>query len=1064
MKWMFGTFLTVLIVLAVFSPTPSAALDSVATNWTYDPQTPNAPCPSMPACDLWLKFRTAHPWPYQTFAVEQSGAEAVIIISEPPPVLSREQLAQTLNALFQDNLLGMTYYRWPTGLDGWMEDVVLRVRVTDPETAAVTSGATLAPWQASKEIVDRLRLLHQLFYHTSDGLWVDHLTEGGDASPIPEVKVLVSDLAGWLADSSRVWTRAFEPTNQRTTRQLYAEKLPGVFYSNGGLVALIAPRDMKLNDLAADFRRFAVSTDLIFGASGLKSGGLMLFGRLRQISITNLPPLRFETLASFARSPSAHLAQSYERQRIFAGRIETGKYGGWDWAPILLSPQLDDSEFGTLLNLADQILKSWSEHGQVNYYAFAYGKPEHYPFGDVSASQYFAEKFLTTSLLFNWNTEGLATVTTVNGKEILTSDRTGALPILYRASNGLLEESGVEQFSKRQADEDADARAKEARDYFAALGDPILIRVLQNVLLYQAAQSFLVRTDGVQPSRVPRSDLVNSVLEQRAVAWLSEITRGNSDADRDTQTKLTNFMKTSGVTREKLAHILASPQSVERDLQRALQQYRSSTADLKWTVSYLEQAQKRADDLFFTTCNSVSGQIKKTLTGDEQCVWKGRLDESSEEVFSTYVEYSKSVDKMETDGVAMLKSAEAAKLELISLSETYTQAAELAKTLSHSSRTVDLDDVLREVLEATSATSVPGFIRTPSVVLSKNSVDVESIGGHNIDLIPQRRLVEPTIPPIAGRPRPIPGPREMPPPRPDSETLGVARAGNLLDEIRATASKAEKNTGNWPSIMAKAKGCQCEALIVQGDDGEIYFVRNAPPPGRQTIFGKSGVIDALAAPPPIHVARFEGFPASTVENISRSTALITSGPREGVFNRGLDGISGLFKQGEAHGNEVSVTIERAGESEVLRLSEDSSSMASLKEPISWHNSTIETATPARWTETFGDEAKLDAASDAVIVRFGKPGIAPGWLGVRVQVESGSRTGITGRLRAVMSQWLGSQPLTPVPWADSMVDLRAAIKRQLKPIDLEFYYQRNKAKIRAAQLGRRNGCSKQRCGA
>jgi hypothetical protein len=86
----------------------------------------------------------------------------------------------------------------------------------------------------------------------------------------------------------------------------------------------------------------------------------VLFGRQRQISLGVLPPLRFENLQAFARNQTDHVAQSYERRRIFAGRVTVGKYAIWDWAPILLSPQLDDNKFGTLLNLADQILKSWS--------------------------------------------------------------------------------------------------------------------------------------------------------------------------------------------------------------------------------------------------------------------------------------------------------------------------------------------------------------------------------------------------------------------------------------------------------------------------------------------------------------------------------------------------------------------------------------------------------------------------------------------------------------------------------------------------------------------------------
>jgi hypothetical protein len=1055
--------ITTALFLTLFAN--AADTDSESKAWAYDPQTPNAICPSPATCEPWLQFRSVYTWPYQTFAIRQNDAEAVVIISEPPPVFSRAQLTQVLKALFQDNLVEVSRYHWPTGLDGWLEDVVMRVRLTKADKTTVLSGATLLSWEAPSEVVDRLRILHQLFYHTSDGFWLDQI--GNDtAVPIQEIKVPLSDIAGWLADTARVWTSATQTDIHKTSRQLYTESPTGVFHS-GGLVALIAPRGVtKMPDLAADFRRFAVATDFIVGATGSKNGSLLLFGRSRQIPLSTLPPLRFETLTSFAMSPTEHLAQSYERQRIFAGRIQTGKYAGWDWAPILLSPQLDDSEFGTLLNQADQVLKSWSQHGQVEYYGFMYPKPATYPFGDIAASDYFHEKFQTTSLLFNWNTEGLATVTTVNGREILTSDRTGALPVLYRAGN-LVADADTTIFAKRSMDQDADARAKEAREYFAANGNPILVRVLQDVLLYQAVQSFLV-TDKTQPTKSSRSEQVNAVLEKRATAWLADIAQGKNEADRETQLRLTKFMETTGFTTARLARIIASPQSVERDLQRASQRFRTSLADTEWMETFLKQAAANADALFYETCASVGGQIKKDALGREGCEWRhnGSDNETADEVFSAYLTYTKRVEGTAKDYAASEKSMANKLADLISLAQTYSQASQLGEALSLSSGTADLDDVLREVLERTASIQTPGFIRTPSVVLSKNSVDVEAVGGHNIDLIPQKRVVAPTIPenlvkgPIK---KTSPSTLELAPPRPEVATLAVQRQENLLDVMRASAKRAEGDAATPLAIQERAKVCQCEALVVQGEDGLVYYVRNAPPPGHQTILGKSGVIDALTSPPPVRVVRFENFSESTVENIARSTALITDGPHEGVFDRALGGLAGLLKGSENGGRTTTVTIERAGEPEVLRISEEPGSVASLKDPIAWHASTVEETTETRWTEIFGEDAKLPPSSDALIVRFGtKPGIDSGWLGIRVEVESAGRPGILGRLKAVVSRWLSSQPLKPVPWADGVADLRAAIKRQLAPTDLEFYYRKNKARIRVADSRRANDCIGGRC--
>jgi hypothetical protein len=251
-------------------------------------------------------------------------------------------------------------------------------------------------------------------------------------------------------------------------------------------------------------------------------------------------------------------------------------------------------------------------------------------------------------------------------------------------------------------------------------------------------------------------------------------------------------------------------------------------------------------------------------------------------------------------------------------------------------------------------------------------------------------------------------------------------------------------------MQTKAKGCQCEALVVQGEDGLIYIVRNSPSPGQQIIFGKSGIIDALAGSPAVKVVRFENFSDSTVENIAKSLALISAGPGDGVFDRALDGIAGLFTSDESRNKQVNVTIERAGKGpETLRLSEESGAVASLEEPVAWNKSTVVDATQTQWTTLFGKEGRLNPADSVpLLVRFGgKPGTTPAWLGIRVKVEAGQRSGIVARLKSVFEKWSSAQPTKP--WAESLVDLRETIRRQLKPDEVEFYYNHNKGKIRAA---------------
>src|SRR5260370_8761908 len=121
----------------------------------------------MPTCGVWVGFRKAHPWPYQAFALDEGTAENVVIISEPPLLFTHEGLKTVLNALFGGNLVSVHYYRSPTGLDGWLEDVVLSVRNVDQSHVDVLSGGNFEKCKAPAELSDPLLLLHTSFYRTS---------------------------------------------------------------------------------------------------------------------------------------------------------------------------------------------------------------------------------------------------------------------------------------------------------------------------------------------------------------------------------------------------------------------------------------------------------------------------------------------------------------------------------------------------------------------------------------------------------------------------------------------------------------------------------------------------------------------------------------------------------------------------------------------------------------------------------------------------------------------------------------------------------------------------------
>ena len=139
------------------------------------------------------------------------------------------------------------------------------------------------------------------------------------------------------------------------------------------------------------------------------------------------------------------------------------------------------TEDGSLLNITDQLLKGWSEHGQIEYENFPYPKPSTFPFktGLLEASK-------TGQVTYNWNTKGVGYTDTSHGYDVVAFGRTGALPVDYLG--------------------ETDERMRDFEDlgyeYFAAeTGDPNLARVVQYAGIYQVRRHFNVHGDWPSSNR-----------------------------------------------------------------------------------------------------------------------------------------------------------------------------------------------------------------------------------------------------------------------------------------------------------------------------------------------------------------------------------------------------------------------------------------------------------------------------------------------------------------------------------------------------------------------------------
>ena len=226
----------------------------------------------------------------------------------------------------------------------------------------------------------------------------------------------------------------------------------------------------------------------------------MVIGRERLLAPEVLPPLRFESLIVLAAASRWSLAQSFQRRSLFAGKLHSGS----DWAPILLSDELQGTEFGSLLDLADQILKSWSMNGEVAYQAFGHPLP-----GRWADRSPVIDALNTNQLTFNWNTNGVTTLTRDGRFLVLTVQRTGSLPVTYIPEK--VEAPRIAEIEDRY------------REYFASLENPLLVRVVAYTALYEAFQVFRIGASCV--ARVAGERAGESLLEDRARAFVSSVRR-----------------------------------------------------------------------------------------------------------------------------------------------------------------------------------------------------------------------------------------------------------------------------------------------------------------------------------------------------------------------------------------------------------------------------------------------------------------------------------------------------------------------------------------------------------
>lgn len=442
----------------------------------------------------WGNFRIAFPYSMQVIAASApySDESRTLLISEPPPGVALDEVKAVNPSAFATAEI-KTH---TVGHDGWVKDIVFNLPpgTTDNDLNGLVAG------------------LCRALYGTEYGSY--HL-------PLPiNLESLHThyplDLHVGI-DSLRKWFTKTEFKSTDGSPVTLSSAPPGNYLSvNPGLAAWVFPGDVDIATQRAQMRHFSLDSDLILGAGKTADNSVILLGRERIVPVDVLPPLRSETIILLAAAQTAKLSQSYERNSFFAGTFS----GLWDWAPAYLSQQLLNSEYGTILNVADQLLKSWSEHGELVYQNFPYPAPDRYPF-DHPLSQTIDSH----TLLFNWNTKGVGFTVDTGYIRIYGLNRTGSLPVIYRPDQSVTDDISVIK-GDAKAVKDAEIAGY---NFFASRNEPVLARVVQYAALYQTFQAFGSNARPQPSQPIPEAaqasirDRLKSVLTDLAVADAAKI-------------------------------------------------------------------------------------------------------------------------------------------------------------------------------------------------------------------------------------------------------------------------------------------------------------------------------------------------------------------------------------------------------------------------------------------------------------------------------------------------------------------------------------------------------------
>lgn len=753
-------------------------------------------CGPNPACRVWAGFRTERPFPHQGVAAGLSDDGAlVIILSEPAPALAKAELRELVRAAFGADLLQYSEKRWMIGVDGWVEDVVLKVKWRPAQ-------ARLKDPLQDPLLRDRLSLLHKALYGSAfrGGLESASARFSEMArSAAPDIAATPGELRDWLTDAATSWMSVDAVDGARPVRiEDVMRRGPAGAYidSERQLVVLALPHDViekarkdpaAMALLRAPFRKFAMASDAILGGAWDDKGSVVLVGRARRQPLASLPPLRFETFAMLAAETTRELQQSYERNNLLAGKLFSGWCRGRDWAPIFLSPMLIDSEFGALLNITDQILKSWSQAGNIEYLYFNYTlapAKNAFVFGSEALSSILARETGASNVLFNWNTAGAAVTLAYPDMTVLAVGRTSALPVTYGSESAGEEMLTGDRLPKLRERENA------AYAYFAGRRDPNLARVVSYTVMYQVLRAARPKTDEVAPKESVNTQRAKAetILTQEAERLLARVERGELTPIHPllregvdallpaAQKTLRGFYERHGGEAGRLAQLLAGSNRFETDWDVFARRVTSYNRDIEALSGRIHAFNA---EVYSYNNGRDGGYMARIRMRDWLAEEKYGIDKEQSRL---------ELEGREIDGIIKAQNERSILLGHVN---TVRRALQELNLFSYDPENV------RDAYVKANDVEPAGRIKTPSVVVSWSADNLLFIGGHNLTARTLRIEIDPKVSALQFKTAD------------DGSTILAAppsEAGVVSSRAREIARAIEHENGKLDDVMNLLKG------------------------------------------------------------------------------------------------------------------------------------------------------------------------------------------------------------------------------------------------------------------